>query len=165
MMLVETKYALAAAAATFAFSLWRWFNERPDLVNYTHRTQLQVDRLEELMKRLNAAAKAASTKAKPTPAAGPFRTAPIGDPNVESKLPEPTPQVEVKLVRPWDAKLICPVCGCNNRHTKSGDVHSATQGACNGCDAHPAPHLHVTCWNCKFKFGLNTYSERDDEPS
>lgn len=88
------------------------------------------------------------------PAAGAYRTPP--DPNTESELPAPASTEQPTVVFDFNEELTCPVCDAGNmmkkntegKKTRNSDAHTV----CYGCDAYKPPHLHVTCWDCKFKY-------------
>jgi hypothetical protein len=143
---------LVAAAAAVGISVWRWMSEPGNghLVSYLNNTQKQVDKLQARVDKLKEQAK------KTGPSAGPYRTAAAGEPNTEGGLPQPTPP-EVQKIQPWGASLACPICNCNNRETRKGEMAKG-QTACNGCIADPAPHLHITCWNCGFRYAVKPFS-------
>jgi hypothetical protein len=141
---------LEIGAITF-FAVHSWLSTRR-VEKDAHR---HIDNLSDLFTKLRAKREATA------PAAGPFRTIPLGEPG-ESPLPEPAPAA-LKLVYAWDAALSCPLCNANNRMRTIGKnrdgtdkdvVNRDTHVGCAGCDADDEPHLHVTCWACKFRYAM-----------
>jgi hypothetical protein len=97
------------------------------------------------------------------PAGHPYRD--VNEALLDSLEPEIKPIVPKYVdpipVYPWHENLACPLCNANNmtwKQTKEEKEeghkrrNSETHHGCAGCQHLSTPHLHVSCWDCKFKF-------------
>lgn len=149
--------ALGVAIGSMLLHGWRILTA-PDVAEAERR----VSKLEELVKKLKV-----TVATKKPPSAGAYRTAPVGDPNTESPLLDPAPPT-IKRIFEFDSDLKCPICSSGNRFLRADKdglraVNTKTHTSCNGCDVEVAPHLHVTCWACKFKYAVEAVSDSEEE--
>jgi ribosomal protein L37E len=155
--MIDVASAAVALVAGVTSTVGWWLLHWRRFDNIDHY-KARIERVEKLVKKIK--------KETETVSCGPFRTAPVGDPNTTSPLPEPTPPSVIVRIFPWETDLTCPVCAATNMkmsEAAGGHRNTKTHTICNGCDVHPTPHLHVTCWDCGFKFAVKSKLEAEVE--